>query len=102
MIIPRRILGPQALEVSAIGLGCMEMSDVQDPSDEAANLRVLNAALDIGVNFLDTADKFGAGDNERLLAKILKMRRQDVVLATKFGGTPAQPESVRAACDASL
>ena len=112
MKIPRRKLGPQALEVSAIGLGCMGMSDFYGPSDEATNLRVLNAALDIGINFLDTADMYGVGDNERLLAKVLKTRREEVVLATKFGnvraadgaflGINGTPEYVRAACDASL
>src|SRR5277367_1000275 len=85
MNIPRRKLGPQNLEVSAIGLGCMGMSDFYGPSDESTNLRVLNAAVDIGINFLDTADMYGVGANERLLAKVLKTRRADVVLATKFG-----------------
>jgi aryl-alcohol dehydrogenase-like predicted oxidoreductase len=112
MKIPRRKLGRNGLEVSAIGLGCMGMSDFYGPSDEATNLNVLNAALDIGINFLDTADMYGIGANERLLGTVLKSRRKDVVLATKFGivrgpggasfdinGTPAY---VRAACDASL
>ncbi len=112
MMIPRRKLGPQGLEVSSIGLGCMGMSDFYGPSDEATNLRVLNAALDIGINFLDTADMYGVGANERLLAKVLKTRRQEVVLATKFGsvrspdgaflGINGTPEYVHAACDASL
>jgi aryl-alcohol dehydrogenase-like predicted oxidoreductase len=111
-MIPRRTLGPQGLEVSAIGLGCMGMSDFYGPSDEATNLRVLNAALDIGINFLDTADMYGVGANERLLAKVLKTRREEVVLATKFGsvrspegaflGINGTPEYVHAACDASL
>jgi len=112
MKIPRRNLGPQGLEVSAIGLGCMGMSDFYGPSDEATNLRVLNAALDIGINFLDTSDAYGVGANERLLAKVLNTRREDVVLATKFGyvrspegaflGVSGTPEHVHAACDASL
>src|SRR5271168_1138300 len=112
MRIPRRKLGPQGLEVSAIGLGCMGMSDFYGPSDEATNLRVLNAALDIGINFLDTADMYGVGANERLLAKVLETRREEVVLATKFGnvraadgaflGIDGTPEYVHAACDASL
>src|SRR5277367_3861658 len=85
MKIPRRKLGPHGLEVSAIGLGCMGMSDFYGPSDESSNLRVLNAALDIGINFLDTADMYGVGANERLLAKVLNTRREEVVLATKFG-----------------
>src|SRR6202167_1783223 len=112
MKIPRRKLGPQGLEVSAIGLGCMGMSDFYGPSDEATNLRVLNAALDIGINFLDTADMYGMGANERLLAKVLTTRRAEIVLATKFGnvraadgaflGINGTPEYVHAACYASL
>jgi aryl-alcohol dehydrogenase-like predicted oxidoreductase len=112
MMIPRRKLGPEGLEVSAIGLGCMGMSDFYGPSDESTNLRVLNAALDIGINFLDTADMYGVGANERLLAKLLKTRREEVVVATKFGsmrspdgaflGINGTPEYVHAACDASL
>jgi aryl-alcohol dehydrogenase-like predicted oxidoreductase len=112
MKIPRRRLGPHGLEVSAIGLGCMGMSDFYGPSDEATNLRVLNAALDIGINFLDTADMYGVGANERLLANVLQTRREEIVLATKFGylrgsdgaflGINGTPEYVRAACDASL
>ena len=112
MKIPRRKLGPLGLEVSAIGLGCMGMSDFYGPSDEATNLRVLNAAVDIGINFLDTADMYGFGANERLLANVLKTRREEIVLATKFGfvrasegaflGIDGTPEHVRAACDASL
>ena len=111
-IIPRRKLGRQGLEVSAIGLGCMGMSDFYGPSDETTNLRVLNAAIDIGINFLDTADMYGLGANERLLGNVLKARRDEVVLATKFGsvrspdgallGIDGRPEYVRRACDASL
>jgi len=112
MKIPRRRLGREGLEVSAIGLGCMGMSDFYGPSDEATNLSVLNAALDIGINFFDTADMYGVGANERLLGKVLKSRRAEVVLATKFGiargpdgaplGINGAPEYVRKACDASL
>ena len=112
MKIPRRKLGSLGLEVSAIGLGCMGMSEFYGPSDEATNLRVLNAALDIGINFLDTADGYGIGANERLLAKVLKTRREEIVLATKFGyvrtpegeflGISGTPEYVHAACNASL
>jgi aryl-alcohol dehydrogenase-like predicted oxidoreductase len=112
MIIPRRKLGSQGLEVSAVGLGCMGMSEFYGPSDEPTNLRVLNTALDIGINFLDTADGYGVGANEQLLAKVLKTRRAEIVLATKFGyvrapegaflGINGTPEHVRAACDASL
>ncbi len=112
MHIPRRILGRQGLEVSAIGLGCMGMSDFYGPADEATNLAVLNASIDIGINFLDTADMYGVGANERLLAQVLRTRRDEVVLATKFGnrrgpageflGVCGTPDYVREACDASL
>ena len=109
---PRRTLGRQGPTVSAIGLGCMGMSDFYGPSEESANLAVLDHALDIGVNFLDTADMYGVGENERLLAKVLKQRRDEVVLATKFGNVRAangdflrvdgSPAYVAQACDASL
>ena len=109
---PRRTLGRDGLLVSAIGLGCMGMSDFYGPSEEATNLAVLNHALDIGVNLLDTADMYGVGRNEELLATVLKSRRGDIVLATKFGnvrapngdylGVDGRPEYVVAACDASL
>jgi len=109
--IPRRKLGQQ-LEVSAIGLGCMGMSEFYGAADEATCLKVLNHAVDIGINFLDTADMYGWGSNERLLSQLLKTRRQEVVLATKFGnmrgpngeflGVNGRPEYVFSACDASL
>src|SRR5258708_4985204 len=112
MKIPRRKLGPQGLEVSSIGRRCMAMSAFYGTSDEATNLRVPNPALDSGTNFLDTADIYGVGANERLLAKVLQTRREEVVLATKFGivrgpdgavlGIDGTPEYVHAACDASL
>jgi len=110
--IPRRRLGTQDLEVSAIGLGCMGMSEFYGPVDEQQSLAVLNHAIDIGVNFLDTADMYGVGANERLLAQVLATRRDEVVVATKFGnvrapdgsylGVNGRPEYVRSACDASL
>ena len=112
MVIPRRRLGQQGLTVSAIGLGCMGMSDFYGPSAEADNLAVLNHALDRGVDFLDTADMYGVGENERLLAKVLRTRRDEVVLATKFGNVRApagafvridgSPAYVATACDESL
>jgi aryl-alcohol dehydrogenase-like predicted oxidoreductase len=110
--VPRRTLGRSGLSVSAIGLGCMGMSDFYGPADHATNLAVLNHALDIGVNFLDTADMYGVGRNEELIAEVLRTRRSEVVLATKFGnvrsatgeflGVNGRPEYVVAACDASL
>jgi len=110
---PRRPLGHQGLQVSAIGLGCMGMSDFYGPADNEVSLGVLNRAIDIGVNFLDTADMYGInGANERLLSQVLRTRRKEVVLATKFGnvrgpdgaflGIDGSPEYVRRACDASL
>ncbi|RQP25446.1 aldo/keto reductase [Albitalea terrae] len=111
--MPRRTLGNQDLQVSAIGLGCMGMSDFYGPADEQQSLKVLNHAIDIGVNFLDTADMYGInGANERLLSQVLRTRRNEVVLATKFGnvrgpdgaflGIDGSPDYVRRACDASL
>ncbi len=110
--LPRRTLGRNGPVVSAIGLGCMGMSDFYGPSEEAGNLAVLHHAIDIGVNFLDTADMYGVGANERLLARVLATRRDEVVLATKFGNVRApngdflrvdgSPAYVAAACDASL
>ena len=110
--LPRRVLGRGGLEVSAIGLGCMGMSDFYGPADEATNLAVLHRALDIGMNFLDTADMYGVGRNELLLGKVLGTRRAEVALATKFGnvraadgkflGINGRPEYVAAACNASL
>jgi len=90
----------------------MGMSEFYGPADEAASLEVLNHALDIGVNFLDTADMYGVGRNEELLGKVLRTRRHEVVLATKFGnvrgangeylGIDGSPDYVARACDASL
>jgi len=111
-LIPRRRLGNADLEVSALGLGCMGMSDFYGPADQAQSLAVLNHAVDIGVNFLDTADMYGVGANETLIARLLKTRRDEVVIATKFGNVRAadgtylrvdgSPAYVRSACDASL
>ena len=109
---PRRRLGRSDLEVSALGLGCMGMSEFYGPADDTASLAVLNHAVDIGINFLDTADMYGVGRNEMLLARLLQTRRDEVVIATKFGNTRApdgaflgvngSPDYVRQCCDASL
>ena len=109
---PRRPLGASGLTVSALGLGCMGMSDFYGPADDAQSTAVLHHALDLGINFLDTADMYGVGANERLLAPVLAARRDEVVIATKFGnvrtpeGRPLRidgsPAYVKAACDASL
>jgi len=109
---PQRRLGNSGLEVSALGLGCMGMSAFYGPSDEATNLKVIHGAVDRGVTLLDTSDMYGSGANERLLAEVLASRRQELVLATKFGivrgpdgerrGVNGRPDYVRQACDASL
>ncbi|HEY9109072.1 MAG TPA: aldo/keto reductase [Roseateles sp.] len=109
---PRRRLGADGPEVSALGLGCMGMSEFYGPADDAQSLAVLQHALDIGINFLDTADMYGSGANERLLSRVLLARRGEVFLATKFGHVRApdgavtrvdgSPAYVRRACDASL
>lgn len=105
-------LGHHGLEVPAVGLGCMGMSDFYGPSDEADNLKLLDEALEMGCNFWDTSDMYGPFTNEELLAKALRDRREKVILATKFGikrgddgswlGVSGSPEYVRTACDASL
>lgn len=107
-----RTLGRQGLKVSALGLGCMGMSDFYGPADEAESLATLDRALELGVTFLDTADMYGPFKNEELLGRALEGRRDRVVLATKFGnrrspegaflGVCGTPEYVRQACDASL
>jgi aryl-alcohol dehydrogenase-like predicted oxidoreductase len=109
--LPRRRLA-ESLEVTALGFGAMGMSDFYGPSDRASNLAVLHRVLDLGVNFIDSADMYGCGANERLLAEVLKTRRDEVVLATKFGNVRApdgrvvgicgRPEYVYVACEASL
>src|ERR1041385_4168562 len=105
-----RTLG--SLEVSAIGLGCMGMSEFYGSHDDAQSIATIHRALDLGVNFLDTADMYGPFTNEQLVGRAIRDRRDEVVLATKFGnvrgndgaflGVTGRPEYVRQACDASL
>jgi aryl-alcohol dehydrogenase-like predicted oxidoreductase len=110
--VERRSLGDQGLEVSAQGLGCMGMSEFYGTIDEAESIGTIHRALDLGVTFLDTADMYGIGENERLVGKAIAGRRDEVELATKFGnernpdgswiGINGKPEYVLAACEASL
>jgi len=106
-----RHLGP--LTVSALGLGCMGMSEFYGPTDEAEGIATIHRALDLGVTMLDTADVYGPFTNEILVGKAVKGRRDGVVIATKFGivrdpsqperrGISGKPEYVRASCEASL
>ena len=108
----KRELGRSGLEVSAIGLGCMGMSDFYGAHDEAQSLETLGKAIDTGVTFWDTSDIYGPKTNEMLVGRALEGARDRVVLATKFGimrddagefvGLNSKPEYVREACDASL
>jgi aryl-alcohol dehydrogenase-like predicted oxidoreductase len=110
--IPKRRLGRNGPEVSAIGLGCMGMSEFYVGGSEAESIATIHHALDRGVNFLDTADMYGWGKNEELVGRAIRDRRDQVFLATKFGnvrgpngeflGVRGDPEYVRSACEASL
>jgi aryl-alcohol dehydrogenase-like predicted oxidoreductase len=110
-MVDTRRLGHSTLDVSAIGLGCMGLSGVYGPADDAESIALVHRAIDLGVNHFDSSDMYGWGHNEQVLGRALKGRRGRVVLATKFGqvqnpGGPNQvngrPEYVVQACDASL
>ncbi len=107
-----RTLGHSNLTVSALGLGCMGMSEFYKSGTEAESMATIHHALDLGLNFLDTADMYGPFKNEELVGRAIRARRDEVVLATKFGnvrgkdgsfkGVNGRPDYVRACCDASL
>jgi len=109
--MPHRTLGHSTLRVSAIGLGLMSMSGTYGKAEDDDSIAVIHRALDLGVNFLDSSDMYGWGHNEELLGRALQGRRQQAVVATKFGQVRGQgganqvngrPEHVMTACDASL
>jgi len=107
-----RKLGNQGLVVSALGLGCMGMSDFYGPTDDVESVATIHRAIVLGVTFFDTADMYGPFKNEELLGRAIRDRRDQVIVATKFGnrrspdgaflGISGRPEYVREACDASL
>jgi aryl-alcohol dehydrogenase-like predicted oxidoreductase len=110
-MLPLRNLGSQGLQVSALGLGCMGMSQSYGPGDEQESIATVHRALDLGLDFFDTAEVYGPFVNEELLGRALKGRRDQAVIATKFGfrieggkitGTDSRPEHIREAAEASL
>jgi aryl-alcohol dehydrogenase-like predicted oxidoreductase len=108
--MPTRVLGWQGLIVSALGLGCMGMSQSYGPADERESIATIQRAIELGMYFLDTANVYGDGHNERLVGRTIADRRDRVILATKFGllrddgslNTSGRPEYVKACCDESL
>lgn len=112
LAMEHRRLGHSQIKVSAIGLGCMGMSEFYGPRDDEQSTATIHRALDLGINFLDTADAYGLGHNEELVGKAIRHRRDEVVLATKFGNVRSadgawidvcgRPDYVQQQCEASL
>jgi aryl-alcohol dehydrogenase-like predicted oxidoreductase len=108
--VPTRTLGRQGLTVSALGLGCMGMSQSYGPGNERESIATIHRAIELGMFFLDTANVYGEGENERLVGRAIADRRDKVILASKFGilrddgsrGVNGRPEYVKASCEASL
>ena len=111
-MMQKRLLGKNGLAVSAIGLGCMGMSEFYGKIDDGNAIKTIHRALDLGIDFLDTADMYGIGRNETLIGRAIRDRRDRVVLATKFGnvrgsdgsflGVNGKPDYIRSACEGSL